>query len=82
MSENQVNNSAEAWEEHSQESSQIESPAKYCAGTETLRIAFKRGGAYEYANVPLTTWEAYKAASSVGSFFHSDIKGKFTSTKL
>lgn len=81
MSENQVNNSAEAWENYNQDSSQIEI-AQYNASTETLRIAFKRGGAYEYANVPLTTWEAYKAASSIGSFFHSDIKGKFTSTKL
>jgi len=80
MSENQVN-TVEVWEPHTQESSQIE-VAQYESQTEKLRISFKRGGACEYSNVPLTTWEAYRSAISVGSFFHSDIKGKFTSTKL
>jgi len=80
MSENQVN-TVEVWEPYTQESSQIE-VAQYEPSTEKLRITFKRGGEYEYSNVPLSTWEAYKSASSVGSFFHSDIKGKFTSTKL
>lgn len=47
----------------------------YDEATETLRIEFKSGGAYEYANVPKHVHEDMLASESVGKFFLRRIKG-------
>lgn len=85
MTENQLPSTATQqasdWTNFEQESSQI-ATAKYSAELQALRIAFKKGGEYHYDQVPAEVWEAYKAASSVGSFFHAAIKGRYPSTKI
>ncbi len=58
------------------ESSQIESFG-YCPDSKTLAVKFKSGGLYHYANVPADVHEQMKAAESVGSFLHKNVKGKF-----
>jgi hypothetical protein len=35
------------------------------------------GTNYHYCGLPLSTWNEFKAASSFGSFYNSDIKGNF-----
>lgn len=48
----------------------------------TLRVWFKSGGAYDYANVEVREFEALQSAKSVGSYFASNIKGKFAYKKV
>jgi len=55
-------------------SSQI-SGYQYDARNQTLRIAFNRGGVYEYSNVPPEVSEQVFNAASVGSEFSRVIKG-------
>lgn len=42
-----------------------------------LRIKFKRGIPYSYANVPKEVWQELIDAKSIGSFFIKNIKGKY-----
>ena len=58
------------------EHSKIESFG-YCPDSKTLAVKFKSGGLYHYANVPADVHEQMKAAESVGSFLHKNVKGKF-----
>jgi len=53
----------------------------YDAGTQTLRVEFKGGRIYEYSEVPLEKWEGLNA-TSVGSYLHREIMGKYASVKL
>ena len=39
-----------------------------------LRVVFKRGGTYDYENVPMKLFDDILAAESVGKAFHSNIK--------
>jgi hypothetical protein len=50
--------------------------------TNTLRIRFRNGVEYDYANVNAEQHAAFIGAESVGSHFHSNIKGKFEHSKL
>ena len=61
-------------------SSNIESIG-YDESSETLEIEFKDSGIYEYSNVPESEYEALISASSIGGYFHKNIKGKFSSHK-
>lgn len=56
--------------------------AGYDPNTETMEIAFKSGGMYQYAGVPLPIYRAFRQAVSQGIYFHGHIKGKFETTKL
>lgn len=47
-----------------------------------LHVAFKSGGTHRYENVPAETFEAMRAAESVGKFFHAHIRSKHTSSKV
>ena len=42
-----------------------------------LLVRFKGGKVYEYADVPADLFNEFRAAQSVGSFFHKNILGKF-----
>lgn len=42
-----------------------------------LRVQFKNGGVYEYANVPLSVFEAFSKSPSKGKFLHRMIKGRY-----
>ncbi|MCH8888321.1 MAG: KTSC domain-containing protein [SAR324 cluster bacterium] len=51
----------------------------YDPETEVLRVRFKTGGEYDYADVPRETAKSFKTADSVGKFFFSEIKNEFVS---
>lgn len=54
----------------------------YDEKTETLKVWFKFGGIYEYAKVPAQEYRILKAHVSVGSYFASNIKGKYSFIKV
>lgn len=56
--------------------------AGYDPATQTLRIEFRNGGAYDYADVPSETHTGLVAADSPGSYFHKEIRGKYGHRKL
>lgn len=49
---------------------------------ENLYVSFKSGGTYRFDDVPAETFDAMCEAESCGKFFHANIKGKHTSSKL
>ncbi len=57
------------------ESSQVEAIG-YDEATQTLAVQFKRGARaiYHYPGVTLSTFEAFRDAESIGSFFTANIK--------
>lgn len=50
--------------------------------TNTLEVHFKNGNEYSYEAVPQDIYDALIHADSVGKYFHSNIKGKYKTTKL
>lgn len=54
----------------------------YLAAKSTLLIAFKSGGTYAYDNVPQSIATGFGNAPSKGKFFQSDIKDRYTTSKL
>lgn len=48
----------------------------------TLHILFNSGGLYEYTSVPEAVYNALMSASSKGSYFHANIKGRYGDTKF
>jgi hypothetical protein len=50
--------------------------------TNTLLVEFKSGGTYEYSGVDKETFNEFVSQSSVGSYFHKTIKGKYEARKL
>ena len=48
----------------------------HCAATNTLAVRFKSGDTYHYPDCEKSVHEALVGAKSVGSHFHSNIKGK------
>ena len=45
----------------------------------TLRIGFASGGVYDYEEVTYEVFQELKDASSMGKFYHRNIKGKYES---
>ena len=62
-------------------SSRIDS-MEYDSETEVLTVSFKRGGVYEYADVPWKVWDTLISEESIGKGFNSLIKGQFSFTKV
>lgn len=54
----------------------------YLPAKNMLLIAFKSGGTYAYDNVPQSIATGFGNAPSKGKFFQSDIKDRFTTSKL
>lgn len=54
----------------------------YDPESETLEIQFRRGGVYQYYNVPAFIHERLMAADSLGRFFNAEIKGHYPEAKL
>lgn len=55
---------------------------QYNDQTKVMRITFKSGATFDYADVPESVWEAAKEADSIGSFVSTNIKGTYTYTKV
>ena len=49
----------------------------YETGSSLLVIEFKKGGVYQYFDVPETIFEQMQAAGSKGQYFAQNIKGVF-----
>jgi hypothetical protein len=47
-----------------------------------LTIEFKRGGRYEYENVPPEVYNSLIVAKSAGQFFNENIRDNFEFTKI
>ncbi len=54
----------------------------YDEGSSTLSIEFKKGGTYEYFDVPQSVYEGMQAATSKGQYFAAQIKGVFRYTRV
>lgn len=46
----------------------------YDSATKTLEVAFKRGGVYQYFNVPSSIHDGLMAAPSVGRYLDVNVK--------
>lgn len=49
----------------------------YDRETQELTVTFRNGGSYTMTGVPPDLWEGLCAASSPGSFFHQNIRGRY-----
>jgi len=63
------------------ESSNI-AAVKYVEQDELLFVVFTSGAHYSYGSVPKETYMGLMKADSVGSYFHSEIRDKFTAKKI
>ena len=54
----------------------------YESGTETLEIAFRSGGVYQYDAVPEDLYRDLLTSSSIGVFFTQRIKDNFPYVKI
>jgi hypothetical protein len=61
---------------HSVESSTLTTVA-YDSNLETLQLQFRDGSIYSYSRIPAKIYEALLSAPSKGTYFNSNIRGKF-----
>jgi len=54
----------------------------YDQKSQTLEIEFLSGGVYQYYSVSQSLYQGLMAASSHGSYFHQNIKGRYGDTKV
>lgn len=47
-----------------------------------MRVQFSNGSNYDYSEVDATTFNNFMEAKSQGKFFHQNIKGKLTGTRV
>jgi len=66
---------------HTPESSSIAAFA-YAAGELMLYVRFKTGRTYRYAGVPAGVYGAFARADSKGTFFNSQIQGRYAFTQI
>ncbi len=57
------------------------SSVKYDEDLQDLKIRFKKGGTYLYADVPQKVVEGLLAAPSKGKYFHAKIRKTYNYTK-
>lgn len=54
----------------------------YDQRSQVLSIEFKKGGSYQYFEVPEAVFEAMKSADSKGQYFAQSIKGVFRFARM
>ena len=54
----------------------------YHAETSTLEIEFNNGGVYQYQGVPQGEYDGLMSSGSKGSYFHANIKNRYSFIKL
>jgi len=54
----------------------------YDEETATLEILFSEGSLYQYFDVPRRVYESLLNAPSVGSYFHSEVRGVYRFARL
>lgn len=53
--------------------------ARYDGGNLVLSFEGRR---YDFEGVPSRVWEGFKKASSFGSYYHQEIKGRYSSKSI
>lgn len=64
---------------HAVESSNIEAIGH---DGDALHVKYKGGGTYTYAGVPESMFHNARSSDSVGTYLHTNVKGKFDHAKL
>ena len=54
----------------------------YDPESRTMRVVFKRGGVYEYFEVPQEVFDGLIQAQSLGKAFEEHVKGKYRYSRL
>lgn len=54
----------------------------YDSESRILEIEFHSGGIYHYANVPEAIYRGLMQASSKGSYFHRNIRDRYSTTRI
>lgn len=54
----------------------------YDSQSETLEVMFQHGSVYQYYNVPPFMYERLMQASSLGTFFNTNIKGHYAEARI
>lgn len=54
----------------------------YDKSSGVLFVEFKRGGAYQYFDVPESVFDAMRVAESTGQFFGQNVKGVFRYARM
>ncbi len=54
----------------------------YDAASQTLEIEFNTGATYQYFGVPSSDYDGIMAADSKGTYFHANIKTRYSFDKL
>lgn len=49
----------------------------YDADTQTLAVEFRSGGTYEFYDVPEAVYQGLLSASSPGSYFQNEVRGRY-----
>lgn len=62
--------------------SEVFHSASYTRSSRTLVLTFKRGGTYQYQDVPPVLYEDFLGAIEKGRFFNQKIRGQFKSQRL
>lgn len=63
--------------EHQQFQSEALASGDYDTDTQTLDITFTNGRTYTFEMVPEHVWEGLVGASSAGTYFFTNIKGRY-----
>jgi len=56
--------------------------ADYDPAAQKLTVTFRNGGQYAYAGVPQDVFNEMKSAESVGSYFHTSVRGAYEAAKI
>ena len=54
----------------------------YDSETSTLEVEFNSGAIWQYFNVPESVWHEFESSESKGKFFHREIRGQYTESKV
>ena len=54
----------------------------YDAESQTLRVLFKKGGLYDYSNVPADVANTFIGSDSPGKYLQSNIRGVYAYEKV
>ena len=68
--------------EHRAVSSSTISSIAYDTNDSTLQIRFRRGGVFNFFNVPDHVWRGLMTAHSHGQYFHSHIRDRYDCRKI
>ncbi|MCC7713227.1 KTSC domain-containing protein [Janthinobacterium lividum] len=63
------------------ESSNVEAIG-YDSESQTLEVEFKNGSVYQYFDVPEKIYEEFSAASTIGGYLASSIKGVYRYSRV